>query len=105
MSAEPDDIMTQKDYAERVLEDRDTGTASASAILSGLCCGIGIMAILVAPMILGFVAIGCAILGLAIAGMQDRFGKIGLIIATLGWLIGSYIAIATGSSPISFSLE
>lgn len=105
MSAEPDDVMTQQDYAERVLEERDTGTASAAALLSGLACGIGVMSLLVAPMILGFVAIGCAILGLSIAGMQDRFGKIGLIVATLGWLIGSYIALATGSSPISFSLE
>lgn len=104
MSAEPDDVMTQQDYAERVLEERDTGTASAAALLSGLACGLGVMSLLVAPMIIGFVAIGCAILGLAIAGMQDRFGKIGLIVATLGWLIGSYITLATGSSPISFSL-
>lgn len=105
MTAEPDDVMTQKDYAERVLEERDTGTASAAALLSGLGCGLGVMSLLVAPMILGFIAIGFAILGLSIAGLQDRFGKIGLIVATMGWLIGSYIALATNSSPISFSLS
>jgi hypothetical protein len=106
MSADPaDDVMTQEAYADRVLEERETGTASAAALLSGLGAGIGVMSVLVAPMILGFIAIGCAILGLAITGDRDRFAKIALIIATMGWLIGSLLSIALGNSPISINLS
>ena len=99
-----DNPMTQVDYAERVLEDRDTGTQSASALLSGLACGLGVVSLWFAPMIIGFVAIGCAILGLSIAGTRDRIGKIGLIMAVVGWLIGSTLAILLGRSVISIGL-
>lgn len=105
MSADSaDEVMTQQDYAERQLEERDTGTASAAALLSGLGAGLGVMSLWVAPMILGFVAIGFAILGLAIAGDRDRFAKIALIIATFGWLIGSLLALITGNSPLAANL-
>lgn len=97
--------MTQLDYAERKLEDRDTGTQSASALLSGLACGLGVLSLWFAPMILGFIGIGCAILGLSMAGTRDRIGKIGLIIAVLGWLIGSIIGILVGHSVISLNLS
>ena len=73
--------MTQLDYAERRLEERDTGTQSASALLSGLACGMGVLALWFAPMVLGFVGIACGILGVALAGERDRIGKIGLTIA------------------------
>jgi hypothetical protein len=96
--------MTQLDYAERALEERDSGTQSASAILSGLACGLGVFALWFAPMILGFAAIGCAILGISIAGTRDRIGKIGLVVATVGWLIGSTLAILLGRSVISLGL-
>lgn len=99
--AEP---MTQLDYAQDRLEERDTGVASASALLSGLGAGLGVLAIYFAPMILGFVAIGAAILGLAIAGDRDRFAKIALIIATVGWLAGAIISVITGSSPLSLKM-
>jgi hypothetical protein len=55
-------------------------------------------------MILGFAAIGCAILGISIAGTRDRIGKIGLVVATVGWLIGSTLAILLGRSVISLGL-
>lgn len=97
--------MTQLDYAERALEERDTGTQSASALLSGLACGLGVLSLWFAPMILGFAAIGFAILGLSMSGTRDRSGKIGLIIATLGWLIGSTLAILLGHSVISLNLS
>ncbi|MGI9117456.1 MAG: hypothetical protein ACR2JV_07455 [Gaiellales bacterium] len=108
MSAENDTVanpMTQLDYAERTLEDRDTGTASASALLSGLACGLGVLSLWFAPMIIGFVAIACAILGLSLAGTRDRIGKIGLIIAVMGWLIGSIIGIFVGHSVISLNIS
>jgi uncharacterized membrane protein YjjP (DUF1212 family) len=107
MSADNDTLanpMTQLEYAELKLEDRDSGTQSASALLSGLACGLGVAALWFAPMIIGFVAIGCAILGLSISGTRDRIGKIGLIIAVLGWLIGSIIGIFVGHSVISLNL-
>ncbi|MFM9125065.1 MAG: hypothetical protein ACKOSO_07920 [Actinomycetota bacterium] len=99
--AEP---MTQLDYASERLEERDSGVASASALLSGLGAGLGVLSIYFAPMILGFVAIGAAILGLAIAGDRDRFAKIALIIATVGWRAGSIIAGCTGASPLSLKM-
>jgi uncharacterized membrane protein YjjP (DUF1212 family) len=107
MSADNDTLanpMTQLEYAELKLEDRDSGTQSASALLSGLACGLGVAALWFAPMIIGFVAIGCAILGLSISGTRDRIGKIGLIIAVLGWLIGSIVGIFVGHSVISLNL-
>ena len=107
MSADNDTVanpMTQLDYAELKLEDRDTGTQSASALLSGLACGLGVLSLWFAPMILGFIAIGCAILGLSMAGTRDRIGKIGLVMAVLGWLIGSIIAVLIGNSVISINL-
>ena len=55
-------------------------------------------------MIIGFVAIGCAILGLSMSGTRDRIGKIGLIVAVMGWLIGSIIGIFVGHSLISLNL-
>lgn len=97
--------MTQMDYVDRMLEPRDTGLQSASALLSGLACGIGVLAIWFAPMVLGFFGIGFAIIGLAISGNHDRFGKIALMIAVLGWLIGSIIAVLTGASTISVTLS
>lgn len=97
--------MTQLDYAERKLEDRDTGTQSAAALLSGLACGLGVAALWFAPMIIGFVAIGCAILGLSMSGTRDRIGKIGLIIAVMGWLIGSILGIFVGHSVISLNIS
>ena len=96
--AEP---MTQLDYAQDRLEERDSGVASAAALLSGLGAGLGVLSIYFAPMILGFVAMGAAIIGLSIAGDRDRFAKIALIIAAVGWLAGSIIAVFTGSSPLS----
>ncbi|MEI6689392.1 MAG: hypothetical protein WCN97_08555 [Thermoleophilia bacterium] len=108
MSADNDTLvnpMTQLEYAELKLEDRDSGTQSASALLSGLACGLGVAALWFAPMIIGFVAIGCAILGLSISGTRDRIGKIGLIIAVMGWLIGSIIGIFVGHSVISLNLS
>ncbi len=107
MSADNDTVanpMTQLDYAELKLEDRDTGTQSASALLSGLACGLGVLSLWFAPMILGFVAIGCAILGLSMSGTRDRIGKIGLVMAVLGWLIGSIIAVLIGNSVVSINL-
>lgn len=97
--------MTQLDYAERRLEERDTGTQSASALLSGLACGLGVASLWCAPMILGFIAIACAILGLSMSGTRDRIGKIGLIIAVMGWLIGSILAILIGHSVISLNIS
>lgn len=108
MSAENQTVatpMTQVDYAERRLEDRDTGTQSASALLSGLACGMGVLSLWFAPMVLGFIGIACAIAGVAIAGERDRIGKIGLMIAVMGWLIGSIIGIFVGHSLISLNLS
>jgi hypothetical protein len=99
--AEP---MTPLDYAQERLEERDTGVTSAAALLSGLGAGLGVLSIYFAPMILGFVAIGAAILGLSVAGDRDRFAKIALIIATVGWLVGSIIAVFTGASPLSLKM-
>ncbi len=107
MSADNESIatpMTQIDYAERKLEGRDTGTQSASALLSGLACGLGVVSLWCAPMIIGFFAIGFAMLGLSIAGDRDRIGKIGLIIAVMGWLLGSVLAILIGNSVISLNI-
>jgi hypothetical protein len=107
MSADNDTLanpMTQIEYAELKLEDRDSGTQSASALLSGLACGLGVASLWFAPMIIGFVAIGCAILGLSMSGTRDRIGKIGLIIAVMGWLLGSIIAILLGNSVISLNI-
>jgi hypothetical protein len=69
-----------------------------------LACGLGVVSLWFAPMIIGFFAIGCAILGLSIAGTRDRIGKIGLIMAVVGWLIGSTLAILLGRSVISIGL-
>jgi hypothetical protein len=99
--AEP---MTQLDYAQDRLEERDTGVASVAALLSGLGAGLGVLSVYFAPMILGFVAIGAAILGLAMVGDRDRFAKIALMIAVIGWLVGSIIAVFTGSSPLSLKM-
>ncbi|MGA0123060.1 MAG: hypothetical protein ACO3KD_08690 [Gaiellales bacterium] len=99
--AEP---MTPLDYAQDRLEERDSGVASVSALLSGLGAGLGVLAIYFAPMILGFVAIGAAILGLSIAGDRDRFAKIALIVAAVGWLLGSVISVFTGWSPLSLKM-
>ena len=96
--------MTQLEYAELKLEDRDSGTQSASALLSGLACGLGVAALWFAPMIIGFVAIACAILGLSMSSTRDRIGKIGLIMAVGGCLIGSIIGIFVGHSVISLNL-
>ncbi len=96
--------MTQLDYAELTLEERDSGTETAASLLSGLACGIGVLSVWFAPMILGFFAIGFALFGLSIAGDRDRFAKIGLIIAASGWLIGSIIAIMMNRSVISIDL-
>ena len=97
--------MTQMDYVDRMLEPRDSGLQTASALLSGLACGLGVLALWFAPMVLGFIGIGVAIIGLAISGNQNRIGKIALIIAALGWLIGSIIAVFTGASTISVTLS
>jgi len=97
--------MTQMDYVDRMLEPRDSGLQSASALLSGLACGLGVLAVWFAPMVLGFIGIGFAIIGLAISGNQNRFGKIALIIAVVGWLLGSIIAVFTGASTISITLS
>ena len=78
--------MTQLDYVDRMLEPRDSGLDSAAALLSGLACGLGVVALWFAPMVIGFFAIGFAIIGLAISGDRNRIGKIALIIATVGWL-------------------
>ncbi len=99
------DPMTQLDYVDLMLEERESGTASASALLSGLACGLGILALWFAPMIVGFIAIGLAVVGLSIAGNHDRFARTALTIAVVGWLLGSVIAILTGNSPISISLS
>ena len=97
--------MTQMDYVDRMLEPRDSGLQTASALLSGLACGLGVLAVWFAPMVLGFIGIGFAIIGLAISGNQNRFGKIALIIAAVGWLLGSIIAVFTGASTISITLS
>ena len=97
--------MTQMDYVDRMLEPRDSGLQSASALLSGLACGLGVLALWFAPRVLGFIGIGFAIIGLAISGNQNRIGTIALIIAALGWLIGSIIAVFTGASTISVTLS
>ncbi len=96
--------MTQLDYAELTLEERDSGTETAASLLSGLACGLGVLSLWFAPMILGFVAIGFGLLGLSMAGDRDRFGKIGLILAVGGWLIGSTICVLMGRSPIAIDL-
>ena len=97
--------MTTADYAAKRLEGRDTGTQSASALLSGLACGMGVLSLWFAPMVLGFVGIACGILGVALAGDRDRPGKIGLMIAVVGWLVGSIIGIFVGHSLISLNLS
>ncbi len=96
--------MTQLDYVDRMLEQRETGLDSAAALLSGLACGLGVVALWFAPMVIGFFAIGFAIIGLAISGDRNRIGKIALVIAAVGWLLGSMIAVFTGNSPISINL-
>jgi hypothetical protein len=107
MTAQDESIdtpMTQVDYAERRLEERDTGTSSASALLAAFACGFGVLALWFAPMILGFIGIGCGIVALVIAGDRDRPARIGLTIAVLGWLIGSIIGIAVNHSVVSLNL-
>lgn len=108
MSAQNDQIanpLTQVEYAERRLEDRDSGTASVSALLAGLACGMGVLSLWFAPMVLGFMGIGCGIFALILAGDRDRPARIGLTIATLGWLIGSIIGVAVNHSLISLNLS
>ncbi len=99
-----DETMTQLDYVDRVLEPRDTGTQTVSALLAGLACGLGVLAVWFAPMITGFFAIGFAIIALVLAGESTRTAKIALIVATFGWLIGSILAIVTGNSSIGITL-
>ena len=108
MSANDEPIanpMTQVDYAERRLEERDSGVASVSALLAAFACGFGVLSLWFAPMILGFIGIGCGIVAVAIAGDRDRPARIGLTIAALGWLIGSIIGIAVNHSVISLNLS
>ena len=107
MSAPNDEIanpLTQVEYTERRLEGRDTGTATVSAMLAAFACGFGVLSLWFAPMILGFIGIGCGIVALVLAGERDRPARIGLTIAVLGWLIGSIIGVAVNHSLISLNL-
>jgi hypothetical protein len=68
-------------------------TLGLTAMISGLAMKFGPSTLVFAPFRVGFLAIFLGVIGLATAGDRDRFGRIALVIAGLGWLIGGMLAV------------
>jgi hypothetical protein len=68
-------------------------TLGLVAMISGLAMKFGPASFVFAPFRVGFLAIFLGIVGLSTAGDRDRFGRVALTVAGLGWLIGGMLAV------------
>ncbi len=96
------DVPEQLGFYERMLPQRERPLDALGGILNGLGAGLGIMALLWWPLLLGTAGVGLAGLSLVFArerGTQSRFAW-GFAIAGLGWLIGMMLAVQ-GHKPLS----
>jgi putative exporter of polyketide antibiotics len=96
------DVPQQVGFYERMLPERERPIEALGGLLNGMGAGLGIMALIWWPLLLGATGIGFGIISLVFArdrDVQSRFA-IGFTIAALGWLFGMMIAVS-GHSPLS----
>ena len=96
------DVPEQLGFYARMLPKREQPVDALGGILNGLGAGLGILALIWWPLLLGTAGVGLAGLSLVFArerGIQSRFAW-GFAIAGLGWLIGMMLAVQ-GHKPLS----
>ena len=94
------DVPEQVGFYERMLPTRERPLDALGGLLNGLGAGLGILALVWWPLLLGTAGVGFAGLSLVFArerGIQSRFAW---GFASLGWLIGMMLAVQ-GHKPLS----
>lgn len=101
-----DDTYSELDHLQRTLPPREDPHEAGATLLAAAAIFFGILALLAVPFMLleipgvawtpfktGFIAIFLAVIALSIAGERSRLPRIGLVMATLGWLVGGILAV------------
>jgi hypothetical protein len=98
MAADPathaDPMLSESEYANRVLPAREDPYEVAVTLLSALAIVLGLSALYFTPFKPGFLAIGLATFANAMAAHSTRLPRIAMIVAALGWLLGGILAVA-----------
>ncbi len=97
------DTYTRGAYAQRLQPARESGAESLGSILCAFGIALGVLA-LIHPLMpegtiefpsmkYGLAGMACSVVGLAMGGDRDQMGRWSLGISTLGWLVGTVLAV------------
>lgn len=97
------DTYTRADHARRSVPAHESGSESLGSILCAFGIALGVLALIhpfmpeatieFPSMKYGLAAMACAVVGIGMGGDRDQMGKWSLGIATLGWLLGTVLAV------------
>jgi predicted phage tail protein len=85
--------LTEEEYANRVLPDRESPYEVGATLLAALAIVLGITALLFTPFKPGFLGILLATLSNAVAGQNSRLPRIAMVVAGVGWLLGGVLSV------------
>jgi hypothetical protein len=97
LSPHPDATLSETEYANRLLPQREAPFEVGVTLLSAAAICLGVYALIFTPFKPGFTAIALAVLANAFAARSSRLPKIALIVAVGGWLIGGILSVLTDS--------
>ncbi len=95
----PAALLTESDYANRVLPTRESPSEVGSTLLAAAAIVLGLSALIFTPFKPGFAAIGLSIIAVATAGDRGRLPRIAMTVAGVCWLLGGILAVI-GDKPV-----
>jgi hypothetical protein len=95
------DHLTRTEYEQRLQPQREAGSDALAGLLAAVATVFGLAAFWLAPFKTGGLAIGLAIVALAVSRGRDNAAKWAFLIASLGWFVGTTLAIILDRNPLS----
>src|SRR3712207_3077183 len=94
------DHLTRIEYQQRLQPEREAGSDALAGLLAAVATVFGLAAFWLAPMQTGIIAMVLAMIALAASRGRDNAARWAFIVASLGWFVGTTLAIIPDRSPL-----
>jgi len=94
------DHLTRIEYQQRLQPEREAGSDALAGLLAAVATVFGLAAFWLAPFKTGGIAMALAIIALGVSRGRDNAARWAFIIASLGWFVGTTLAIILDRNPL-----